>query len=371
MVGRPQFNTSEMFLLAFLFLPILCVTRAAPLFKKVLVAGDSWGTRGSQEFVKVMGNHSPETRISNIAVAGSTAEQWSVGGPEGYLDNLQVALKDSDFLWLTVMGNDAPGMLLHCAKSGENPDKCVDDLMISLTAFMHKIVETAHVANPSVRIVGFGYDLLGLDACPKSALVEVPQCQRGNQTSSAPCLNRLLKRLQDIWSGLAKTYDYVDAIDLRGSLQAARGYKSAGVGSPDLTRFSPSDLYRDCIHPTDEGYQVLFENMWSLYWRGKLSPSSAPTPIANTTDQGIGAALNASTPLNASAPPSVPLPSDFLDPQGSSDSKESDWSTLVAGTGVAAVVVLVMFAGSKLFERPTVRLAGDESELLSMDAGYS
>jgi hypothetical protein len=75
-------------------------------------------------------------------------------------------------------------------------------------------------------------------------------------------------------------YEYVDVLsryyngkhnplNLLGSLQAARPAQ-VPAPYPNAAYFSPAELMNDCIHPNDNGFDVLFDRMFEAYWRAEL-----------------------------------------------------------------------------------------------------
>ena len=97
------------------------------------------------------------TGFTNIAEAGTTAEQWSQGS---FLDNVMKQAPSHDEIWVTLMGNDALEEMPGCARTGKNASACGDELMVACTERMTTILDAIHSANPSAKVVGFGYDIM-------------------------------------------------------------------------------------------------------------------------------------------------------------------------------------------------------------------
>jgi len=247
----------------------------------ILIAGDSWGTFGDKTFREVMQKHSPETNITNIAIGGTTAGVWS-NWPE--FGKLKTHAADADYLWLTLGGNDALFNIPSCSQDkNKSAHECADAFMDEVVPKMEKILEAVKDANPSIRVIGFGYDVLGMDKlplCPPVALELFPQCahapEGGSGAAYIACWNKQFTRIHtDGWEQFAQKYDHVDTVNLLGSLQASEGDPEAALGKPNLNKWSPKDLMQaNCIHPTAKGFEVIFENLWNLYWSKELGPSS-------------------------------------------------------------------------------------------------
>lgn len=248
---------------------------------KILVAGDSWGTEGAKSFRKVMHEHSPDTEIHNIAIAGTTAANWMNWPMFG---SLKKHAESADYLWLTLGGNDALFNIPKCSQDkNKTAQECADEFMGTVVPRFEKILEGIHEANPNIKILGFGYDVLGMNKlplCPPIALEVFPQCNHapegGSGSDYISCWNKQFTRIHtDGWERFAQKYDFVDTVNLLGSLQAAEGDPEAAIGKPNYAKWSPKDLMQvNCIHPTDAGFEIVFENLWDLYWKKEL-PTAA------------------------------------------------------------------------------------------------
>eukprot|EP00756_Hemistasia_phaeocysticola_P031044 Hpha_TRINITY_DN16328_c2_g1::TRINITY_DN16328_c2_g1_i2::g.61594::m.61594 len=242
----------------------------------IVVAGDSWGSEGKAEMQDMLKAHSPNTTLQSVAVSGSTAAQWSGGK---YLKNLQGALKaDTTHVWLTIGGNDAiDGPLGTCqSKQKKSAAECTSEMLVSIKGNITAIIDAIHTEAPKVRVLGFGYDLMGMDKlpiCPLMSKELFPACKNAPEGFTT-CWNTQFIRIQAMWEDLSKQYAFVDTVSMLGTLQAASGDAKAATGSPDLSKFSPNSLMQiNCIHPTrgkSGGFDIVFEKQWDLYWSKQL-----------------------------------------------------------------------------------------------------
>eukprot|EP00747_Dinoflagellata_sp_TGD_P072415 gnl/TRDRNA2_/TRDRNA2_157470_c0_seq2.p1 gnl/TRDRNA2_/TRDRNA2_157470_c0~~gnl/TRDRNA2_/TRDRNA2_157470_c0_seq2.p1 ORF type:complete len:366 (+),score=66.38 gnl/TRDRNA2_/TRDRNA2_157470_c0_seq2:25-1098(+) len=249
--------------------------------KGILVAGDSWGTEGDWGFREMMRKHVPKTtQVTNIAVPGSTAADWE---SKEFLDLLVSYAKVSDYMWLSLMANDCAVYLPSCARGGlfhkgKSPEECGAELVTSVTKSMQNILDAIKAANPNIRVFGHGYDFLGWDMFPMGDFARrnmLPQCQNGEPAfnrTQAECVNTQFIKLQAVWESLAKQYDFIDVINVLGTLQVAGGNKKASVGHPDMSEYSPKRLMEfNSLHPTPrKGFPLIFDQQWKLYWSKKL-----------------------------------------------------------------------------------------------------
>merc|ERR1712224_205101 len=172
----------------------------APGSKAILVAGDSWGTEGGQAFHDMIKKKSQmNTTIYNIAVMGSMASDWEKGE---FLSQLKTYAKLSDYIWLTLMGNDVFSMLPGCAILHRNDsDACGARAQKVVTPRMQSVLSAIHSVNPNARVIGFGYDILGLGSpwCLPMADALFPQCRDAKRSPSlthAECFNTQFIRMQ-------------------------------------------------------------------------------------------------------------------------------------------------------------------------------
>lgn len=212
---------------------------------------------------------------------GSMASDWEKGL---FLSRLQEYAKYADYVWLTLMGNDLFNILPECFILHRNDsDACGASAQKIVTPRMQKVLTAIHTANPKARVIGFGYDLLGLGSpwCLPMADALFPQCmdaRRSPLLTHAECFNTQFARMQNVWEGLAKDNDFVDVVNLLGTLQASAGNKNASTGHPDLKSWGPSKLTElNCEHATPGkhgGFSDIFEQMWELYWSKHLAGAS-------------------------------------------------------------------------------------------------
>jgi len=269
--SRPTRRLGEMQKLALAALLLAGGANAA----NVVIAGDSWGEEGGSAFQGMLSTYSPNTTLNNIAIGGTTALEWAVGK----LGALKTAITaDTTHVWLTLGGNDAiQGPLPVCGLvEKKSAEECTTEELARIKGHMVTIIEAIHKDSPKVRVLGFGYDILGmgkLPICPPLARGIFPQCIDAAEGFNT-CFNTQFVRIQAMWEELAQTYDYVDTVSMLGTLEAAGGDTSASTGKPDLAKFSPNDLMQsNCIHPTQGwggGFGVIFKKQWTLYWSKQL-----------------------------------------------------------------------------------------------------
>jgi len=230
---------------------------------QVVVAGDSWADYigiPNTEFPAVFERRGDTRTINNIAVAGTTCAQWSTGNR---LTNLLNAVKPetgATHLWMICGGNDAQFKLVGCRPQ----DECIKEVVEKATRDMGHILDEIKKVNPQLRVVGFGYDLLGFGSILGNILSRaiLPDC-----SGTAQCVNSEFLNIQSVYDRLGETKSNFDVLNLLGSLQAHGGVARAGVGSPVLDQWSPNNLFDPtAIHPTREGYRVVFENLYDLYF---------------------------------------------------------------------------------------------------------
>lgn len=261
---------------------------------EVVVAGDSWGTFGAKPFEAMFTKHGVNTTIYNMAAGGTTSDDWSHGA---ILDALvaSVSLPATKYVWFTFGGNDAIEHLPFCAlekdpSTGKNKtiDQCTDELLANSTRGISKILSKVKEANPNIRVVGFGYDIMGLGklpACPFIAPEIMPQCndKKVHPEGFVHCFNKQFTKIQGVWDNFATTaagLGIVDTVTLLGTLQAFGGDTKATVGHPDLDKWGPSNLWQiNCIHPSeDKGFPAIFDKFFDLYW-SKQNLSQLVRPV--------------------------------------------------------------------------------------------
>lgn len=274
---------------------------AAADAQKILIAGDSWGTDigggsivGESVFSRGLKRHSCPGSVKNIAVAGSTAAQWQDGR---LMSKLQKQVAGKDYVWMTLMGNDALSDCPSCAKNKtKSAEECGDEFIAGVRTRMQTILDGIHAANPQTRVVGFGYDIMfGGLGCTAVTDTVFPQCYRDTSATKEEktrCFNTQFVRLQTLWEELAETNDFVDAINILGVTQAYPAKEQdpdpkAAVGAPDLDQFGPAWAYPDtlaCIHPSlgltgTSGAMVVMEEFIRQYWGPQLGCAGNETIV--------------------------------------------------------------------------------------------
>jgi hypothetical protein len=261
--------------------------------------------------------HSCSFDATNIGVSGTTTDDWKSGSK---LEQLVEQAKTHDYIWLTLMGNDALHRMPKCASTGKSAEECgntlINDVMMPQ---LGGILDAIHEANPAARVVGFGYDIVfGGLGCDLAARYVFPQCWQDetatettaadeiplffaldkNATASsrkvekgfaarsaaqATCFHTQFVKLQAGWEQLASNRSWVDTINILGLGQKTAGYAGVSVGHPDLSQFGPGRYYPldlGCIHPSivphvphawDSGADMVMEEFYKQYWSSKLS----------------------------------------------------------------------------------------------------
>ena len=247
------------------------VDQVAAKGKDIVIVGDSWGVLGERPFEDMLKDHGSDLTVADYAVSGSTSDDWARHPDKikDYIDDNP----DAQFIWLTVGGNDAKNYLPDCTKK-ESTDKCVTyitNVIINNTIIMLTPVFESY---PDIQVIQFGYDILNFEKgyCSVVGKELIYDCD-GN----ALCINTQFIKLQ---------YNYCDYIAtvfpnnyntrvMLGSLQAYGGVPNATLGNPNLNYWSPSDLMMDnCIHPTQEGFGIIFNNLWDEYFANVTSKTS-------------------------------------------------------------------------------------------------
>ena len=121
-------------------------------------------------------------------------------------------------------------------------------------------------AYPDIQVIQFGYDILyfGGVVCGAEGSQLIADCN-----DDPYCINTQFIKIQyDYCDHMANVYpnNYNTRVML-GSLQAYGDVPDAKLGDPNLDYWSPSDLMMsNCIHPTQEGFSVIFDNLWDEYF---------------------------------------------------------------------------------------------------------
>jgi hypothetical protein len=235
---------------------------------------------GESRFDVYLKEQKCDFKTKNIAIAGSTASEWYSGS---YLEDLKKNAANHDYLWLTLMGNDALAQMPSCASEGHTPEECGDELEKDMLNKMGTILDDLHEVNPNLQIVGFGYDtMFGGLGCEVLCRTIFPQCwKESNVTSPIECFNTQFIRIQGIWDKLASARsDYVTAINILGTTQMAGGDEGVTIGHPDMTKLGPSAYWPDyygCIHPSllstkhdGSGAMLIMHQFYEQYWSKTL-----------------------------------------------------------------------------------------------------
>jgi hypothetical protein len=263
---------------ALLFAALVGAAQAANS-TRILIMGDSWGTvsPATKYFQKELKAHDcPLGGFSNIAIGGTTAKQWSAAAK---MKEVEIEAAKHDFVWVTLMGNDARAVMPDCAKTGKTAEQCGDLFIEEAMGYMTTIVDGIHKANPEAQIVGFGYDIMfGGLGCTAAAQSIIPQCWKGekNYTNPVECFNTQIIRIQhDVWDKLAAAKSWVTAIDMLGATQIAGGDKKATIGHPDLEKMGPAKywpLTNGCFHPGEPaGAEIIMGQFYDQFWSKALS----------------------------------------------------------------------------------------------------
>ena len=67
-----------------------------------------------------------------------------------------VAAYQPDYVWMTLVGNDALESMPDCAKTGKSAEQCADQLIGTAVPNAFKIVDAIHKGYPAARVTGFG-----------------------------------------------------------------------------------------------------------------------------------------------------------------------------------------------------------------------
>ena len=131
----------------------------------ILIMGDSWGTDigggtdvgGVSAFDRKLREKGCNFTATSIAIPGTETTDWDHGA---VLDMVKVLSKRADYVWITLMGNDALAEMPACARTGKSAQECGDELVGKVVMHMTPILDEIHAANANTRVVGFGYDIL-------------------------------------------------------------------------------------------------------------------------------------------------------------------------------------------------------------------
>jgi len=265
---------------------------APPGVPKVMVIGDSWAAvvavNGNQSyFERKLVEHGCHVHSTSLAIPGSTSSNWVKPVLIRAL-KVAVAAYKPDFVWMTLVGNDALESMPDCAKSNKTAEQCADQLVGTAVPNIFKIVDAVHEAHPAARITGFGYDTMfgGLgcelvthDIFPQCWSKDVPHGE-GNR-----CFNTQFLRIQEGWDWIAGNRSFVDPVSILGATQVAAGDKKASTDPNnrhiDMDAMGPRKYWPDylaCFHPglypqdsDDTGAMVVMEEFYKVYWSKQTS----------------------------------------------------------------------------------------------------
>lgn len=262
---------------------------------KVLIIGDSWadviGVGGNESFFEKKLNDEKGCGITSkcIAIPGSTSNTWTT---KAVLASLTLAVKtyQPNYVWMTLVGNDALDQMPDCAKTGKSESECADQLLGTALPNIYQIVDTIHAAKPDTRVTGFGYDtMFGGLGCSLVTHDVFPQCWSDSvpRGQGNRCFNTQMIRIQEGWDWIAGNRSFVDPVSILGATQVAGGDKKASTDPEnrhiDMDKMGPAKYWPDylgCFHPgikggDDSGAMVVMEEFYKVYWGQQLTCSVA------------------------------------------------------------------------------------------------
>jgi len=261
---------------------------------RILVVGDSWadvvGFGGHKSFLgKVLQKHECAVAAPTcIAIPGTTTDTWSNGL---VLSALKAAAKHYDYVFFTLVGNDALDKMPDCAEDkNKSAVQCGDELMLEVIPNMYKMLDAVHEANPDARVVGFGYDtMFGGLGCSLATHSMFPQCFNGQDVpkeQANQCFNTQFLRIQEAFDWLDGNRTFMDSASILGATQVAAGDTKASTDPNDrhidMDAMGPAKYwpnYEACFHPgvfggDDSGAMVVMEEFYKVYWSKELSCGS-------------------------------------------------------------------------------------------------
>ena len=175
---------------------------------------------------------------------------------------------------VSVGGNDAKDTLPGCQITGGSASDCVAKVIADVMADTRVFLDPVVAAYPNVKIFQFGYDILNFGEnleCIAMGTALFPSCH-----DNAECVNTQFVKIQhDYVEKLSQNYTQHTALDILGTLQHAGNDTKATPGNPDLTTWSPKELMEDnCIHASQEGFQIIFEQVYSVYFDGNATDAA-------------------------------------------------------------------------------------------------
>jgi hypothetical protein len=267
---------------------------------RILVIGDSWadvvGFGWGESFLgRVLKKHGCNNHVpACIAIPGTTTDIWSNGI---VLAALKLVVKRYDYVFFTLVGNDALDKMPSCASADPTKSsvQCGDDLMAEVLPNMYKMVDGIHKGNPDARVVSFGYDTmfggLGCGSVPKDMF---PQCYNGQDVPKEQgnrCFNTQFLRIQEAIDWLDGNRTFFDSASILGATQVAGGDTKASTDPNDrhidMDEMGPGKywpVYEACFHPgvfggDDSGAMIVMEEFYKVYWSKQLSCDSASIAV--------------------------------------------------------------------------------------------
>jgi len=251
---------TAMFLILLLIATVIAIVLLLALVAcanaaKLVVFGDSWGTEGARSLNKVLVQQHGIT-VDNVAVGGTTTKTWA--GRPTFLRDTVAKNPDAKWVWLTIGGNDAKDELPKGIPIDQLVHECINRTKIFL--------DPLFAAYPNIRVLQFGYDILTFSKgiiCPALGEIVLPKCKL-----NATCINSNFLQLQFGYvEALNKLYPNHDSVNILGTMQAAGHVAGASVGHPNLAHYSPDQyMQSNCIHPNDAGFEIIFNQLWSMYF---------------------------------------------------------------------------------------------------------
>lgn len=260
---------------------------------KILVVGDSWaavvGSIGPlPSFLeRKLTQHGCEATTTSIAIPGTETRDWT----SRLMSPLKLAVKGRDYVFISLMGNDALFVLPGCAKAGKTAAQCGDQLIATVLPNMYSIVDAIHEVNPSAHVVGFGYDtMFGGYGCSLLTHHLFPQCWKPGAGGNR-CFNTQFLRIQNAWDQLAANRSFVSSVSILGATQVAGGDTNASTDPKnrhiDMDKMGPAKYWPDyeyCYHPgvlgcPDCGAMVTMEEFYKVFWSKQQMCSRKPVVV--------------------------------------------------------------------------------------------
>lgn len=266
---------------------------------KIMIVGDSWADvvaiGGNQSFFeRKLTEHGCHISSLCIAIPGSTSGMWASSlGLKAV--KAAVAAYKPDYVWGTLVGNDALDSMPDCAQTGKSEEECAAQLIGTAIPNVYKIVDAIHEGYPAARVTGFGYDtMFGGAGCRLITNDVFPQCYAKNRSVEPKgnrCFNTQFLKIQEGWNWIAGNRSFVDPVTIMGATQVAGGDTKASTDPTnrhiDMDAMGPAKYwptYLACFHPgilpdtDDNGAMVVMEEFYKVYW-SKQPACSAGTVV--------------------------------------------------------------------------------------------